>query len=146
MAGDTLRDAFRAKLDAILAANSSITWPHKDTLNTGLKPDASTGYFELEFPGGGEDQFTFGQPGANFHRELGQVTLRAVVRQNAGETERDKAEAYIEAIRTAFRSARFSAGSRSVRIRSTGAMGGGQDEAGMWSESIALGYEVYNVG
>ena len=146
MAGDTLRDAFRAKLDAILAANGSITWTQKDTLNTGLRPDASTGYFELEFPGGGEAQFTFGAPGSNFHREQGQVTLRAVTPLNAGTTERNKAEAYIETIRAAFRMARFSAGSRTVRITATGAMGGGQDEAGMWAESIALSYEVYNTG
>jgi hypothetical protein len=146
MAGDTLRDAFRAKLDAILQANPSITWARIDTLNTGIRPDASTGYFELEFPGGGEQQYTFGAPGANLHREQGQVTLRAVVHRNAGKTERDNAESYIETIRDAFRMARFAAGSRTVRITSTGAMGGGQDEAGMWAESIALSYEVFNTG
>jgi hypothetical protein len=146
MAGDTLRDAFRAKLDAILAANPSIAWAQIDTLNTGIRPDASTGYFELEFPGGSEQQYTFGAPGANLHREQGQVTLRAVVHRNAGKTERDNAESYIETIRDAFRMARFAAGSRTVRITSTGAMGGGQDEAGMWAESIALSYEVFNTG
>jgi hypothetical protein len=147
MAGDTLRDAFRAKLDAILAANPSIAWAQIDTLNTGIRPDASTGYFELEFPGGSEQQYTFGAPGNNLYLEQGQVTLRAVVRQNAGKTERDKAESYIETIRAAFRTAHsFAAGSRTVRITSTGAMGGGQDEAGMWAESIALSYEVFNTG
>jgi hypothetical protein len=146
MAGDTLRDAFRAKLDAILQANPSITWARIDTLNTGIRPDASTGYFELEFPGGGEQQYTFGAPGANLHREQGQVTLRAVVHRNAGKTERDNAESYIETIRDAFRMARFAAGSRTVRITATGAMGGGQDEAGMWAESIALFYQVFNTG
>jgi hypothetical protein len=146
MAGDTLRDAFRAKLDAILAANPSIAWAQIDTLNTGIRPDASTGYFELEFPGGSEQQYTFGAPGANLHREQGQVTLRAVVHRNAGKTERDNAESYIETIRDAFRMARFAAGSRTVRITATGAMGGGQDEAGMWAESIALFYQVFNTG
>jgi hypothetical protein len=69
-----------------------------------------------------------------------------VVHRNAGKTERDNAESYIETIRDAFRMARFAAGSRTVRITSTGAMGGGQDEAGMWAESIALSYEVFNTG
>lgn len=144
--GDTLRDAFRNRLESVLALNAWIEWPQKDTLNTGLHPDASTGYFELEFPGGSEEQFTTGAPGNNFYREIGQVTLRAVVRQNAGLTERNKAEAYVEAIRTGFRSARFVAGSRTVRITATGAMGGGQDEAGMWAESIAIAYELFNIG
>jgi hypothetical protein len=146
MAGDTLRDAFRAKLDTILTDNPSIAWAQIDTLNTGIRPDASTGYFELEFPGGSEQQYTFGAPGANLHREQGQVTLRAVVHRNAGKTERDNAESYIETIRNAFRMARFAAGSRTVRITATGAMGGGQDEAGMWAESIALSYQVFNTG
>ena len=146
MAGDTLRDAFRSKLDSILALNGWIEWPHKDTLNTGVKPDASTGYFEFEFPGGNEEQFTTGAPGANFFRERGQVTLRAVVRQNAGLTERNKAEAYVEAVRQAFRPERFVAGSRSVRIMTASSMGGGETEAGMWAESIGLAYEVFNIG
>ena len=34
----------------------------------------------------------------------------------------------------------------SVRITSTAPMGGGHDEAGLWVESVALGYELYNVG
>lgn len=146
MAGDTFRDAIRGALDAILLANPSITWPHKDTLNTGVKSDAGTSYFELEFPGGDEDQFTFGAPGVNDWREVGQITVRAVVRQNAGKTERDKAEAYMETIRQAFRGRRIALGSRAIRIKRTGAMGGGRDEAGMWVESIALEYERFNVG
>ncbi|HTE35788.1 MAG TPA: hypothetical protein VK634_15025 [Reyranella sp.] len=144
--GDTLRNAFRLNLESVLELSGWIDWPHRDTLNTGLKPDASTGYFELEFAGGSEEQFTSGAPTRNFYRERGQVTIRAVVRQNAGLTERNKAESYIEAVRMAFRSARFVAGSRNVRITSTGAMGGGETEAGMWAESIALAYEVYSVG
>lgn len=146
MAGDSLRDAFRAQLDAILAANPSITWEQRDTVNTGNRPDASAGYFELEFPGGSEAQFTFGAPGSNLHREQGQVTLRAVLRVNAGATERDKAESYMETVRAAFRMARFAAGTRTVRVTATSAMGGGETEAGMWAESLALAYEVYNVG
>ena len=47
---------------------------------------------------------------------------------------------------TAFRMRRFAAGARSVRITSTAPMGGGVNEAGLWVESVALGYELYNVG
>ncbi len=146
MAGDSFRDAIRGALDAILLANPSITWPHKDTLNTGVKPDAGSGYFELEFPGGDESQFTFGAPGANDWQETGQITVRAVLRQNAGKTERDKAESYVETIRSAFRGRRIAIGARAIRIMRTGAMGGGQDEGGMWVESIALEYQRFNVG
>jgi len=146
MAGDTFRDAIRGALDDILTANPTITWLHKDTLNTGVNPDASTGYFEIEFPGGDESQYTFGAPGSNDWQEIGQITVRAVLRQNAGETERDKAEVYLEIIRAAFRGRRITLGSRAIRIKRTSAMGGGQNEAGMWAESIALEYERFNVG
>ena len=49
-------------------------------------------------------------------------------------------------IRTAFRMRRFAAGARTVRITATAPMGGGHDEAGLWVESVALAYEIYNVG
>ena len=153
MAGDTLRDAFRSELATIRSAES-ISWPIKDTLNTSTQPNpaaagvASTaaGYLELEFPGGAEAQYTFGAPAANFHREQGQVTVNVVTRLRTGTTNRDLAETYAASIRSAFRMRRFAAGSRSIRITDTAPMGGGHDEAGMWVESVALGYEIYNVG
>ena len=89
---------------------------------------------------------TFGAPGFNDWQEIGQITVRAVVRQNAGETERDKAEAFLETIRGAFRGRRIPIGSRAIRIKRSSAMGGGQNEAGMWAESIALEYERFNTG
>lgn len=144
--GDPLRDAFRNKLDTILAANGSIEWSQADTLNTTARKDSSAGYFDFEFPGGAEEQYTFGAGSSDLHREQGQVTLRAVLRQRAGLTDRNKAESYMATLRAAFRKARFSAGSLEVRITATGAMGGGHDEGGMWVESIALAYEIYNVG
>jgi hypothetical protein len=149
MAGDPLRDAFRAELDSIIStAAPPIPWVRKDTLNTSTEPDASTGYIDLEFPGGGEAQYTFGAPAANLYHEQGQVTVRVVTPLSAGQTERDKAETYAAQIRSAFRTAHrtFAAGSRTVRIKSTAPMGGGHDEGGMWAESVALEYEIYNVG
>lgn len=144
--GDTLRDDFRNELDTILAAHGSITWVQVDTLNAGTHPDAASGYFDFEFPGGSEEQFSFGAPGSNFWREGGQVTLRVIVRRNAGATERNKAESYARTLRDAFRGRRFGSGSLKIEILTTGSMGGGHDEAGMWVESVALGYRIFNVG
>lgn len=155
MAGDTLRDAFRSELAAVIAAASpSIAWPVKDTLNTSEMPAAAAanaaaadqGYFEIEYMGGSEAQYTTGAPGANLHREEGQVTIRAVSRLRAGKTVRDLAETYLRQIRTGFRARRFAAGTGSIRITGTAPMGGGEDEAGMWVESLGLAYETYNVG
>lgn len=149
MAGDTLRDAFRAKLDAVIAAASpSIAWVRRDTLNTGDNPDASGGYIDLQFVGGDETQFTFGAPGANLHRELGPVFVHVVAplaSSPASTTERDTAERYAGQIRTGFRMARFAAGSQSVRITATASAAGGVIEGGMWAETIALQYEVFNI-
>lgn len=155
MAGDVLRDAFRSELAAVVAAASpSIAWPVKDVVNTSEMPAPAAanaaasdqGYFVIEFMGGSEAQYTTGAPGANLHREDGQVTVRAVSRLRAGKTVRDLAETYLRQIRTSFRARRFAAGDRSVRITGTAPMGGGEDEGGMWVESLALAYETYNVG
>lgn len=143
MAGDTLRDAFRAELAAVVAAASpAITWSIKDTVNKVENPDASAGFIELEFAGGDEQQFTFGAPGANLHREHAPVFIHVVT--PLGES-RDTAETYAGQLRTAFRMRRFSAGSRSVRITATAPMGGGEIEGGMWCETVALIYEVFNI-
>lgn len=153
MAGDTLRDAFRAEL-ATVATAASIPWPIKDTVNTATQPNppaagaaaSVAGHIELEFLGGSEAQYTFGAPAANLHREQGQVTVHVVTRLRAGTANRDLAETYAAAIRSAFRMRRFAAGSRSIRITAVAPMGGGFDEGGLWAESVALGYEVFNTG
>lgn len=152
MAGDTLRDAFRAELATIRTA-ASIAWPIKDTLNTSTQPNppvagaasSAAGHLELEFPGGSEAQYTFGAPSANLHREEGQVTVNVATRLRTGSTNRDLAETYAASIRSAFRMRRFAAGSRSIRITAVAPMGGGHDEGGLWVESVALAYEIYNV-
>lgn len=154
MAGDPLRDAFRTELATVLAITPAIPWSVKDLQNTTELPappaaDAASsaqGWFEIEFPGASEEQYTFGAPGQNFHREQGQVTIRAVTRLRAGATVRDLAEGYLATVRSRFRMRRFAVGSLSCRITDTAPMGGGMDEAGMWVESLALGYEIFNVG
>lgn len=154
MAGDPLRDAFRAQLATVLAISPAIPWPVKDLQNTTQLPappaadaaNSAQGHFEIEFPGATEAQYTFGAPGSNLHLEQGQVTIRAVTRLRAGTTVRDLAEGYLATVRSRFRMRRFSVGSLQCRITDTAPMGGGQDEAGMWVESLALGYEIFNVG
>ena len=41
---------------------------------------------------------------------------------------------------------RFVAGAVTVQITGTAAMGGGQDEGGLWVEAVGLAYRVFNVG
>lgn len=142
MAGDTLRDAFRTRLAAHVTT-AAITFPIKDLTNTTEDPDVTTGFIALEFPGGNEDQLTTGAPGDNIWRERGQVTVR--VYAPLGHL-RDTAEAAAEALRNLFRADRFSAGSRVIRIVDAAPMGGGQDEGGLWAESVALGYRTDNRG
>ncbi len=147
MAGDTLRDAFRAELDYVIShASPAIAWVRRDTLNTGDNPDASGGYIDLEFTGGDESQFTFGAPGADLHREQAPVFIHVVAPLAASSTDRDMAERYGTQLRTAFRKRRFAAGARSVRITRTAPLHGGEIEGGMWAETVALEYEIYNVG
>lgn len=154
MAGDPLRDAFRAELAVVLAVAPAIPWPVKDVINTADQPappaagvaGSAAGWFEIEFPGGSEEQYTFGAPGSNWHRERGQVTIRAVTRLRAGKTIRDLAEGYLATLRTRFRLRRFSVGSQQVRIIATMPMGNGVDEGGRWVESLALEYQLFNIG
>lgn len=150
MAGDPLRDAFRTQLATIRTA-LAVTYPAifeiKDLVNTDENP-AATDFIDLEFPGGSEEQYTFGAPGSNLFQEQGQVTVRVCTKLGAGTTKRDLAEVYAGQIRAAFRSQTyrlFAVGSRQVRITSTAPMGGGYEDGGLWCEAVAIGYEVFNL-
>ena len=155
MAGDPFEDAYNADFDAVvLAASPSIPWRRKDLDNTGADAgppaaDATTanaGWFEVSYEGGSEAQYTFGAPGANFHRETGQITIRAVTRLRAGATVRDAAAAYLAQLRAVLRTRKTPLGSQEIRIIETMPMGSGQDEAGNWVRSLGLAYRVFNVG
>lgn len=155
MAGDPLRDAFRAELATVIAAASpAILWTVKDVDNTAEQPAppaagaaaSAAGWFEIEFPGAAERQFTFGSPGNNLHREIGQVTIRAVTRLRAGTTNRNLAETYLAQLREGFRMHRFVSGSLAIRVTSTAPMGDGETEGGQWVVSLALAYSVFNRG
>jgi hypothetical protein len=143
MAADPIRDAFRAKLQAILTAGS-ITWAIEDTGNTADNPDAAQNYFELEFMGSTEAQASFGSPGNNFFYEEGQVSVHVIIPLGR---KRDEAERYALIVQRGFRGVTFAtADSRNVRITTTGSLGGGQTMGGMWAETIALSYLVTNTG
>lgn len=155
MAGETLRDAFRAELDAVIAAASpAIPWARRDLTNTGTAatlPAANAassgqGWFEIEFLPSTEAQYTFGAGSSDLHRELGQVTIRVVTRLNAGQTVRDLAEVYLEQIRAAFRKRRFTAGSTRVFVDRLLPMGDGFDEGGQWVAALAVEWHRFNVG
>jgi hypothetical protein len=143
--GDEFRDACRARLQAHIST-AGISWSLLDLLNTGTNPDVSSSFIDIEFPGGNEDQYTFGAPGNNFFDERGQLTIRVTTRLGAGLTERNLAEIYAGRLRNLFRNDRFAAGNTTVRITAAEPMGGGHDEAGLWSESLALRYRRYVIG
>lgn len=147
MAGDPLRDAFRSEL-ATVATEQGVDWDIEDLENTGQNPDLQKeGFLALEFPGGSEEQFTTGAPGNNLFDENGQVTVRVYARRGISVTLRDLAETYGRSIRNGFRGRRFSASDgTSIRITDVAPMGDGQDEAGRWSQSVAIGYQVFNTG
>lgn len=146
MAGDPVRSAFRDRLLA-WKGDLGIPWPVVDLVNTGENPDASQGFLTLEFLGGPvESQFTFGAPGQNLWIEEGQATLYIKTRLGAGTAVRDQAELYGAQLRSRFRGDRFAAGTVTVQITGTAAMGGGQDEGGLWVEAVGLAYRVFNVG
>lgn len=155
MAGDTLRDAFRADLDAvILAASPAIPWRRRDLTNTGTAatlPAAnaaadSQGWFEIEFLPSAEAQYTFGAGSYDLHRELGQVTIRVVTRLNAGSTVRDLAEVYLGQIRTAYRKRRIGSGIARIFIDRLLPMGDGFNEGGEWVASLAVEWHRFNEG
>jgi hypothetical protein len=143
MAGDPLRDAFRALLSTV-KTEKSIAWATKDTLNTDDNPDAGAPYLELAFDGGGEKQGTFGSPGNNLHDEEGQVRLNIYMPLGA---EQAQGEVYARALRNGFRSRQFQTSEgRDVLIDAVTPMGGGETAGGMWVETIVLSYQTTNLG
>ncbi len=160
MAGDTVRDLFRDRLATHIRASAGglpAPWgsmpigsvpaglgiPIVDLVNTAEAPDASQLFVALEFGTRDEQQFTFGAPLANLHREDGMAFVRACARLGKG---RDAAEALVEALRARFRADRFGPAGFEIRITGTTLMAGGMDEGGLWVESLALRFMAFNRG
>ena len=144
MAGDSVRDLFRDRLATHIRASAGglpAPWGAMpigsvpaglgisivDLVNTAEAPDASQLFVALEFGARDEQQFTFGAPGANLHREDGMVYVRACARLGKG---RDAAEALVEQLRACFRADRFGPAGFEIRITGTTVLAGGLDEGG----------------
>jgi hypothetical protein len=160
MAGDSVRDLFRDRLATHISASAGglpAPWgslpigsvpaglgiPIVDLVNTAEAPDASQLFVALEFGARDEQQFTFGAPLANLHREDGMAFVRACARLGKG---RDAAETLVEALRARFRADRFGPAGFEIRITGTTLMAGGMDEGGLWIESLALRFTNFNRG
>ena len=150
MAGDPLRDAFRAKLLAIVGsppAGSFAGWVISDTLNTTEAPDAAVNFITLRFGPASEQQYSFGAPGANLWKEAGDVYVDFFARLGNGH---DQAEVAALALRNAFRTLgptgfAMTTGQR-VRILEVAPMFGGPVDGAWWCETVAIAYRVFNTG
>lgn len=142
MAGSVLRDAFRTELVTV-AAEQSISWAITDAVNTDENPATESGFLYLEFGSGSEEMLTFGSPGNNLYLETATVFVRIAAPLTR---DRDNAESYGAAIRAAFRGRRFTAGGQQVKVDGVAALGGALMAGGMWIETVALSYQVYNIG
>jgi hypothetical protein len=143
MAGDPLRDAFRAELQSVVTA-ASITWPIKDTLNTAPPIDASESYITLQYGGGIEQPAWFAGTGNNGWAENGIIYVDLITSAGDGA---ETAERYADLIRKGFRNRRFAtAEGRAVRILAVGPFGGGEDEGVGWKETVPIEYRAFNIG
>lgn len=149
MAGDPIRDAFRAKLQQILdAASPAITWPIIDTDNGEENPDGAEPYIEIRFEGGVEVPFARGGDGSSFWQENSQVFIDFVVPLGDGREEQER-NAYV--VRNGFRGLFFNtspeSGAIQIEIVTAAPLGGGQGvDGGMNAKTIGIDYRIYNVG
>lgn len=143
MAGDPLRDAFRAELQTIVTA-ASIPWPIQETRNDGQQTDAATSYLTLTYGGGIEQPAWFAGAGNNGWKEDGVIYVNVIAGSGTGT---EDAERYADLIRKGFRNRRFqTAEGRGVRILNVDPLGGGEDEGIGWREAVAVQYRVHNIG
>lgn len=153
MAGDPLHAAFLAYLTSELdEVGLALPWRIIDTRNTGQDPDATTPYVDFEITPQAADQYTTGAPGANLHREQGQIIIAFKV--PFGDTvdatnHQDLAGEHAYALFRRWLSPtynRFTCDSRQVRLFAPLRLGFGEDDGGMWIETMAVSYELFHVG
>lgn len=149
MAGDPLHVAFFAHLTTELVDECSLVtpWTVKDTRNTGLNPDASAPYVDFEITPQSIDQYTTGAPGSNFHQEQGQIIISFKV-PFGDAANQVIAGTYAAALlaRFLYSGTRFSVGDRTCRLFSPMRLSYGEDDGGMWIETMAVSYEIFHVG
>lgn len=148
MAGDPLHVAFLAHLTSELdECGLALPWRVLDTRNTGLDPDASYPYVDFEITPQAVEQYTTGAPGSNFHQEQGQIVIAFKV--PFGDVENQTlAGTYAAALlrRFLYLGTRFAVGDRTCRLLSPLRLGYGEDDGGMWIETMAVSYEIFHVG
>lgn len=148
MAGDPLHDAFLAHLGTELdECGLALPWSVIDTRNTTARPDASRPYVDFEILPASADQFTTGSPGDNLHRETGQITISFKI-PVGDTTNQNAAGSYANLLlrRFLYPGTRFDCDDRTVRLFSPLRMGFGEDDGGMWIETMAVSYEQYLAG
>lgn len=153
MAGDPLHAAFLAYLTSELdEVGLALPWRIIDTRNTGQDPDATTPYVDFEITPQPTVQYTTGAPGSNLHQEQGQIIIAFKV--PFGDTidvtnHQDLAGEHAYALFRRWLSSnynRFICDSRQVRLFSPLRLGFGEDDGGMWIETMAVSYELFHVG
>lgn len=148
MAGDPLHAAFSTHLASELdECGLALPWTVKDTRNTGTNPDASAPYVDFEITPQAVEQMTASAPGANDHREQGQIIIAFLV--PVGDAANQLlAGQYAAALlqRFLYLGTRFTVGSRTARLFSPLRLGYGEDDGGMWTETMAVSYELFHVG
>lgn len=137
----TFRSTFASAVAAAFAAATPpVTWPIVDAVNTTDVVDASQGSVTLEFLGGSEEPYSFGQPGSNWFLESGQVTIKVMPPLGS---DRDEAERILRVLRDYLRGATLQiSGGSQIRVDGIGMLGGGFDDAGMWIESLGVSYTM----
>lgn len=148
MSGDPLHVAFLAHLTSELdECGLALPWKVKDTRNTGLDPDASAPYVDFEITPQPTEQYTTGAPGSNLHQEQGQIILAFKV-PFGDSANQVLAGTYADLLlkRFFYLGTRFTCDAREVRLFSPVRLGYGEDDGGMWIETMAVSYERFPVG
>lgn len=149
MSGDPLHVAFAAHLASELTNECGFAspWTVKDTRNTALVPDASAPYVDFEITAQPTDQYTTGAPGSNLHQEQGQIIIAWKVPFGDAANQL-LAGTYAAALfnRFLYLGTRFTVGSMTCRLFSPVRLGYGEDDGGMWIETMAVSYELFHIG
>jgi len=148
MSGDPLHAAFSTHIASELdECGLALPWTVKDTRNTGLDPDAGAPYVDFEITPQPTAQYTTGAPGANLHQEQGQIIIAFTV-PFGDSANQLLAGQYAAALfqRFLYLGRRFTCGDRSVRLFLPVRLGYGENDGGMWIETMAVSYELFHVG
>lgn len=138
MAGDPVKDAFRAQLALVPGM-----WTYKDTENPSPQPNVGSRFVTIEWMDSPERLLAWGAPGTNLYQVDGFLQIHLKSPRGKGSAE---AEVMSRAAWTYFRARRFQTSeSRDVRIVSVAQLGGEVDGA-MWVESLLVEYETLNLG